>query len=105
MERPLGLDDDFATLRGRDGPDGYELFLRQCLDNGLSLPTAAIVGIAFEKFDSREVCVVKVATSGKPVFAKAPGHAIAAEFWVRVGNATKQLHGDDMLTYRADRWG
>ena len=101
----LGLDDDFATLRGRGGPDGYELFVRQCLDNGLSSPTAARVSIAFERIDGHEVCVVKVAASGKPVFAKPPGHSIAAEFWVRVGNATKQLHGDDMLTYQADRWG
>lgn len=29
----------------------------------------------------------------------------ATEFWVRVGNATKQLHGDDMFEYRADHWG
>ena len=100
----VGLDKDLATLRGRGGRDGYELFLRQCLDNGLSSPTAAVVGIAFEEMEGREICVVKVAASGKPVFAKSPGDAIAAEFWVRVGNATKQLHGDDMLTYQAERW-
>ena len=100
----LGLDDDLATLRGRGGRDGYELFLRQCLDNGLSSPTAGVVSIAFEEFEGREVCVVKVAASGRPVFAKSLGDAIAAEFWVRVGNATKQLHGDDMLAYQAERW-
>ena len=100
----LGLDDDLATLGRRGGRDGYELFLRECLDSGLSSPTAAVVTIAFEEIEDREVCVVKVAASGKPVFAKSPGNPIAAEFWVRVGNATKQLHGDDMLTYQAERW-
>ena len=26
------------------------------------------------------------------------------EFWVRSGNATIQLHGDDLLTYKEERW-
>ena len=100
----LGLGDDLATLRGRGGRDGYELFLRQCLDNGLSSPTAGVVRIGFDEMDGREVCVVSVAASGKPVFAKSPGDGVAAEFWVRVGNATKQLHGEDMVTYQAEHW-
>jgi uncharacterized protein with ParB-like and HNH nuclease domain len=28
-----------------------------------------------------------------------------SEFWVRVGNSTKQLHGDDMVLYQDSRWG
>ena len=26
-------------------------------------------------------------------------------FWARIGNATKQLHGDDMVEYQSDHWG
>lgn len=41
-----------------------------------------------------------------PVFAKpAKGGNGATDFWVRVGNATKQLHGDDLLRYKEDHWG
>ena len=60
----LGLDADMTTLRHRTGRDRYELFLRQCLDNGLSSPTAATVGIAFHEVEGRDVCVVSVARIG-----------------------------------------
>jgi hypothetical protein len=25
--------------------------------------------------------------------------------WLRVGNATKQLHGDDLMRYQEEHWG
>ena len=36
---------------------------------------------------------------------RATGQATASEFWVRIGNATKQLHGDDMVDYQARALG
>lgn len=101
-----GLSHDLSTL-GKGNLDAYELFLRQLLDANLTTPTAHTVRVRFEQFDGDEVCVVSVAVSGKPVFAKpATGSgAGGAEFWVRVGNATKRLHADDMLDYQADHWG
>ena len=101
----LGLADDMRTLGSKSGRDEYELFLRQNLDNALSIQTAGVVNIAFEPVADREVCAVSVAASGKPVFAKPPGAGVSTEFWVRVGNGTKQFHGDDMVQYQADHWG
>lgn len=50
--------------------------------------------------------VVSVAASGKPVFAKPlEGGQGATDFWVRIGNATRQLHGGDMVEYQATHWG
>jgi hypothetical protein len=105
--QPLGLDDDFSTFGGRGNPDGYELFLRQLLDANLSVSTAATVRIRFPSVSGTSICLVSVAASGKPVFAKPPkgGGAEGSEFWVRIGNATKQLHGDDMVDYQSDHWG
>ena len=102
----LGLQDDMATLGSKASPDGYELFLRQRLDNDLSIPTASVVKIRFERVHGADVCLVSAAASGKPVFAR-PRDAGPAptEFWVRVGNATKQLHGDDMPEYQSAHWG
>ena len=101
----IGLSDDLATLGSKGNLDGYELFLRQLLDNALSSPTAATVRIHFESHAGSDVCVVTVAVSGKPVFSKAAeGGGSPSEFWVRIGNATKQLHGVDMMEYRADHW-
>ena len=102
----LGLRNDMTTLGDRASRDGYELFLRQRLDSDLSIPTAAVVKIGFEHAAGADVCVVSVAPSGKPVFAKPrDGGHDPTEFWVRVGNATKQLHGDDMLEYQSSHWG
>ncbi|MCY4036714.1 MAG: ATP-binding protein, partial [bacterium] len=74
--------------------------------NALSAPTAATVRIHFERHAGADVCIVTVSASAKPVFAKATaGAGTASEFWVRTGNATKQLHGDDMMAYQAEHWG
>lgn len=102
----IGLVDDMRTLGNKGNPDGYELFLRQVLDNALSAPTAATVRINFESHAGADVCIVTASASAKPVFAKAvEGGGTPSEFWVRIGNATKQLHGDDMVEYQADHWG
>jgi predicted HTH transcriptional regulator len=101
-----GLAADFATFKDGGTRDKYELFLRQLVDSNLSISTAGLVKIRFERSADADVCVVSVASSGKPVFAKPlEGAAGPSEFWVRAGNATKQLHGDDMIEYRDQHWG
>ena len=100
----LGLGDDLRTLEKKPDLDGYELFLRQNLDKNLSVPTAGIVRIRFERKDNCDMCAVSVAACAKPVFAKSMNGGEPTEFWVRVGNATKQLHGDEMMEYQTHRW-
>lgn len=101
-----GLADDYKTLPKKPDKDGFELWLRQYLDNALSISTAGLVKIRFEETPDGDVCVLTVAASGKPVFAKPlEGGGGPSEFWVRIGNATKQLHGDDMVSYQSEHWG
>lgn len=103
---PIGIEGDMATL-GKGNEDAFELHLRQVLDSYLSVPTASTVRIRFHKVGDHTLCEVVVAPSGRPVFAKPfkKNGAGATEFWVRVGNATKQFHGDDMVRYQKDHWG
>lgn len=102
---PVGLENDWHTLGSKGNRDGYELYLRQLLDNSLSIQTAGIVRIRFEILHRRDVCVVSVAASGRPAFAKPlEGGQGPSEFWIRIGNASKQLHGDDMVDYQAQHW-
>ena len=68
----LGLDDDLSTLGTKANRDGFELFLRQLLDTSLSTTTAATVGIRFNQVANKDLCVVTVGASGKPIFANAP---------------------------------
>ena len=101
----LGLERDMKTLGKKGTQDGYELFLRQSLDNHLSIQTAKVVRINFENIENNEICKVSVTVSGQPVFTKPGGNDPEVEvFFVRVGNATKQLHGPDMLTYVSEHW-
>ncbi|MGH1552065.1 AlbA family DNA-binding domain-containing protein [Streptomyces sp. L7] len=101
----LGIGNDLATLESQATVDGYELFVRQ-LDSGLSTPTATTVRVRFPEISGNVVCQVSVAAAGRPVFARpVKGGNDATDFWVRVGNATKQLHGDDLLRYQEEHWG
>ena len=101
-----GIEPDLRTLGSRKNVDGYQLFLRQLLENSLSAATAQIVQIRFHALNGHQVCEVAVAASGRPVFAKpARGSGSeTSEFWVRVGNSTRQLHGDHMVQYQEDHW-
>ena len=102
----VGLEPDFGTLQPKGDRDGFELFLRQRLESSLSTSTAATVSTRFDSLQGKDVCIVSVAASGRPVFAKSmDGQGQAAEFWVRIGNATRQLHGEEMVAYQADHWG
>ena len=104
--RAFGLSKDFSTLGTKPNRDGFELWFRQYLDANLSIPTAGVVHVRFETLNGEDVCVVSVAASGKPVFAKpVEGGSSTSEFWVRIGNQTKQLHGDDMVEYQSSHWG
>jgi hypothetical protein len=104
--RVIGLSNDFKTLGSKPDKDGFELFLRQRLDSDLSVSTAGVIKIRFEKVGDLDVCVVSVAASGKPVFSRSlEGVSLASEFWVRIGNATRQLYGDEMVEYQDDHWG
>jgi len=102
----VGLDHDLNTLTGKPNLDGFELWLRQHIDANLSVPSAALIRIGFERADDKDVCLVHVGTAARPVFAKpVDGGKQLTDFWVRVGNLTRQLHGDDLVTYRDDHWG
>ena len=101
----LGLENDWRSLGSKGNRDGYELYLRQLLVNSLSIQTAGVVRIRFESVDSREVCVLVVAAAARPAFARpVDGGRGPSEFWVRIGNASRQLHGDDMMEYQAQHW-
>ena len=102
----VGLTGDMQTLGHKGNRDGYELYLRQHLDNNLSINTVSVVRIEFEQAGDAQVCIVSVSAAAKPVFCKPhSGGKNPSEFWVRSGNATKQMYGEDMINYQRDHWG
>ena len=100
----LGLDADMQTL-SKPTLDAYERCIRQIIENGLSITTAGVVGISLETVSGRDICVVSVSSYMKPVFAKSPGGDSHREFYVRLGNSTKALEGNEFVEYQSSRWG
>jgi len=59
------------------------------------------VSVSFDDVAGADVCTVKVPSSGRPVLSKPhEGGRGASQFWVRDGNRTEQLHGDEMVQYQ-----
>ncbi len=102
----IGLGDDLSTLGKKKNIDGYELHLRQLLDEYLTVTSAHTVTISFPEVGGAAICWVLVAPSSKPAYAKATKGSPdgAEEFWVRVGNATKQLHAANLVHYQKEHW-
>lgn len=99
----VGLDADMATL-SKPNRDGLELWLRQHLDANLSVDTSHLVRISIEEKAEGDVALVSVSRSGKPIFTKPISGSDPTEFWVRVGNQTKQMHGEAMTEYVDAHW-
>lgn len=104
--RPLGLEPDYATLRTADA-DRYELWLRDLMSTMLGQNAAAGADVAIEAVpagdDTRDVCRISVVASPRPVYL-VPSKNAPREFWVRIGNSTRQLAVDQAAEYIMHRW-
>jgi hypothetical protein len=98
----LGLDGDLALMKKPD-VDRYELWLTDFLEQTIGKAEATGVTITFPTIAGSQICRVDVAAAAAPVFVRPPGTQ-GHEFWVRVGNSTRLLTGNDMLTYHRQRW-
>jgi hypothetical protein len=101
---PVGLESDYRTLQ-KPGRDGFELFLGDLFKANLSGPAHMLTHVKFDVLGDHDVCRIDVAASARPVFTRSADGKEPTEFWVRAGNSTRQLVGDDMVAYKEDRWG
>lgn len=100
----LGLDLDIATVQ-KKSLDGFELTLRRLLDDRFGAVTVKLAIITFPTIDDDVVCRVDVSRSASARFVKSKkGEKGATEFWIRVGNQSQQLQGQDLLDYQKDHW-
>ena len=100
---PLGLDHDLALMKKPD-LDRYQLWLTDLLENTIGKPAASSVDVSFPAVDGHPVCRVEVRPSVSPVFVKPPGSQNGADFYVRVGNSTRQFTASELLDYQKSRW-
>ncbi|MCB9619808.1 MAG: DUF262 domain-containing protein [Sandaracinus sp.] len=99
----VGLANDYELTK-KGNRDGFELFLSDLFETHLGKPTLGQLSVTFEAVDSHDVCRVDVRPSIRPVFVKPPKGPKTADFYVRFGNSTRQLHADEVLDYEKEHW-
>jgi len=102
---PLGLDADLAVMKFPD-VDRYQLWLRDLLTSTLGRSATQTVEVEFSPVpdpDGPLVCRVSCPAAARPTYLR-PTKAADSEFWLRIGNSTRQLDVADATDYVMHRW-
>lgn len=98
----VGIQDELRRVKGKNR-DGYELVLRKAVSDALKRKNEVLLQVQFEPWGDREISRVDVMRSVTgPVFLKPKKGD--QEFWVRFGNSTKKLTGEEMIDYIRESW-
>ncbi|MEA1929306.1 MAG: putative DNA binding domain-containing protein [Patescibacteria group bacterium] len=95
-----GLEKDYKTLVRQDR-DGLENHFTLAFKNILGVEFRQFVNLEFEKVGKREVCLVIVEQSDKPVYLK---DGKGEEFYIRTGNTTTPLSMSEARSYIEGHW-
>jgi len=96
----LGLEKDIKTL-SKQNLDGFELHLRQIIKKYLGENFEKYLKTTFPKIEDKEVCVIKISKSGKPIFINFEGNE---SFFVRNGNASIPKSRQEQSEYEKLHW-
>lgn len=77
------------------------MHLRQVINKYLGENFEKYLKISFPKIDDKEVCVIKISKSGKPVFVSFEGNE---SFFVRNGNASIPKNRQEQSEYEKLHW-
>lgn len=94
----IGLDRDVHTLKRKD-LDGLEQFIRGLLAKAVGADASTQVAVSFPEDSGKRVCVMVVPRGSRPVFTEG-GH-----MYVRDGNGTRKLVGEEVVHYARTRFG
>jgi predicted HTH transcriptional regulator len=97
----LGLESDYSTLGKRPDRDGYQQFLVNLIANALGKNACASLAISFHPLQAKEICLVRVSASVKPVYVEESG---VSKLYVRLGNTSREIGGPEANEYVRTRW-
>ncbi|MBD98778.1 MAG: AAA family ATPase [Verrucomicrobia bacterium] len=95
----LGLKKDFATLRQKNA-DGFERRFFDLITTSFGNNYCKKCSIRFYKIDNQEISIIHVEPSTKPVYIE---HQNRTLFFVRAGNATRNLTVKEAVQYIEER--
>lgn len=96
----LGIENDLKTL-GDQGLDAFEQTVRNVLTSYVGPEYNQLIDTDYERVGSGHVALLRVGASPKPAFVKDKD---SSEFYVRVGNTTKQLDTEAGHSYIKMHW-
>lgn len=96
----LGIEKDLTTL-GKQNEDGYELKIREIMNNFIGKQYGPLLHIRFEKTGEKLICGVKVDGSPNPAYVDNNGKL---EFYIRSGNSSQPLNVKEATDYIANHW-
>lgn len=96
----LWLEKDFQTLSKQDS-DWFELHLRQVIKKYLGDYFEKYIKVSFPKVDEKEICLIQISKSGKPVFITSEG---VEWFFVRNGNSSIPKNRQEQSEYEKIHW-
>ena len=99
----VGIEKDYPFVGSRN-KDGWQQWLTTLLDNSLGVAIAARVSVSFGETEDKTIAVIDVPVGDKPTFATKPKGPREQMFLARVGVATRQLVGAELLEYQQHRW-
>jgi len=95
-----GMEEDYQSLVRKDR-DGFENHFSQCVKHMIGIESRQYISVLFEKIDEKDVCLIEVSPSPKPVYLKANGNE---EFFIRTGNTTSPLKISEVNSYIDSHW-
>jgi len=96
----IGLAKDYSTLH-KQSRDGLELHVSNLVQRSFGAALAHLVEVRFTEKDDKEVCIVVVQPSPRPIFLQREGKT---EFYVRTGNQTRPFDSRETAEYVRYRW-
>ncbi|HET54054.1 MAG TPA: DUF262 domain-containing protein [Ignavibacteria bacterium] len=96
----LGLEKDIQTLT-KQNTDGFELHLRQVIKKYLGDYFEKYIKVTFPKVDDKEICLIQISKSGKPIFITSEGNE---SFFVRNGNSSIPKNRQEQSEYEKIHW-
>jgi CheY-like chemotaxis protein len=97
----IGIENDLGSLR-KANHDGFRLLLSDVIETHLGIENVPFAHTRFERIDDKEVCIVTVEPSPRPVFLH---KGDVNKFLVRRANSTRSLDVKETTRYIQSHWG
>jgi hypothetical protein len=96
----VGLENDLKNIKKKN-LDGFENFFNIIFTNMIGLEFRKNVEVTFKKVNKKDICVINVKASKKPVYLKDSKNE---SFYIRAGNATHPLKISEATRYIEDNF-